>query len=257
MDFDSWTNRIVDVERRRRLTLGYFVGVVATSCVGAALAFATPPEIVEEEEPNILDVALVEEPEPEIEAEPEPEPEPEPAAPEPPLQAPVVPEIETPEEIPDAAPVEAEPTAAPDEGGDPFAQGGAVRGPARTPREAVVAEAPVPVPVPIKPSLKPKSGPIRMSAETEPPRELGVASGVGAYPASAKAAGIEGTVVVRFVIDSSGQPSQVKSLRGPVELRPACEARVNGTKYSPAKDRATGQAVSVFHHKRCVFRIKT
>jgi TonB family protein len=168
---------------------------------------------------------------------------------------PVVPEIETPDEIPDDAPQEAEPAEDNDEGGDPFAQAGAVRGPAPTPRKAVVAEAPAPAPV--KPKPRPKSGPIRMSAKTEPPRELGVASGVGAYPASAKAAGIEGTVVVRFVIDKAGQPSQVKALRGPAELRPACEARVKGTKYSPAKDKATGQAVSVFHHKRCVFRIKT
>jgi TonB family protein len=96
-----------------------------------------------------------------------------------------------------------------------------------------------------------------MSAKTAPPQELGVASGFDAYPAAAKAAGIEGTVVVSFVINEQGLPTQVKAQRGPPELRPACEARVKATKYSPATDKESGKSVAVFHHKRCVYRIKT
>jgi protein TonB len=84
-----------------------------------------------------------------------------------------------------------------------------------------------------------------------------VASGFDAYPASAKAAGIEGTVVVRFVINEQGMPTQVQAQRGPPELRPACEARVKATKYSPATDKESGKSVAVYHHKRCVYRIKT
>ena len=48
------------------------------------------------------------------------------------------------------------------------------------------------------------------------------------YPEAAKKAGIEGTVVVKFVIDKTGRVSETKVMKGPEELSKAAEAVIKG-----------------------------
>jgi len=54
------------------------------------------------------------------------------------------------------------------------------------------------------------------------------------YPPEAKAAGIQGTVVVELTVDTYGIPYSAKALTGPVELRPTAEAYALKWKFSPA-----------------------
>jgi len=253
MDFDAWTNRTIDKERRKRLMIGYTFGLLATGAFVTALAVTSEAqEFVEEEEDNILDVQLAEEPEMEPEPEPEPEPEtpqdPEPAPQTPQPQQPMLPQMVAPDEIPDSAPEEKDP--APDNpyaSTDPSAYGVGQRGTA-APRvvKKVVKAAPAP-----KPVVKKPSGPVRITANTVPPKRLSGAAAV--YPESARAAGIQGAVFVRFVVDINGNSTQVRAIRGPEALRASCVAGVKSTKWTPAKDKTTGKVIAVHKIKKCDF----
>ena len=48
------------------------------------------------------------------------------------------------------------------------------------------------------------------------------------YPKEAQKAGIEGTVIVKFVINKTGQVSETKVLKGPEELVKAAQTVVRG-----------------------------
>ena len=48
------------------------------------------------------------------------------------------------------------------------------------------------------------------------------------YPEAAQQAGIEGTVIVKFIIDKRGQVSEAKVLKGPEALSKAAETVVRG-----------------------------
>ncbi len=257
MDLQTWTSRSVDRQRQKRMLIGYVVGTCVVGSLFTALALAKKPPPVEEPEEDILDVALVDEPEPEpeVELEPEPEPEPEPqdTPPVPQPRGPILPEITTPVEIPDEAPTEETPPDNPYASADPYAYGAGQRGGTAPRAKKVIVAAPVekPAPAPVK---KPR-GPVRVTADTVPPKQIG---GSGAsYPASAKAAGIQGTVIVKYVVDTAGNTTNIRSVRGPEALRPACEASVRSLKFTPAKSKSSGQVVSVHKIKKCTFRLKT
>ena len=253
MDLQTWTSRTVDRQRQKRLVIGYIAGSCVVGSLFTALALAKKPPVAEAVEDNILDVALAEEPEPdepEPEAQVEPEPEPQNTPPQPQARGPVLPEIATPEEIPDDAPAEATPSDNPYASSDPYAFGAGQRGAAgRGPVKVVVAQEPAP-----KAARKP-GGPVRVTADTVPPEQI--AGNGAAYPASAKAAGIEGTVIVKYVVDTSGNPTNIESVRGPEALRSACEDSVRSLKFTPAKSKTTGEIVSVHKIKKCTFRLKT
>ncbi len=255
MDFDNWTNRSADKERQKRLLIGYSFGILAVGGFLTALSMTSQAKPVIEEPENILDVTLAEEPEIEPEPEPEPEPEmeePEPAEPQPKPRGPILPELTTPVDIPDDAPEEAEPNPNnPYASADPYKFGAGQRGTAPRNTKKVVEAAPAPV----APVVKKPTGPVRVTADTIAPVPL--VAPATEYPASAKAAGIEGTVIVKFVVDTSGNPTQVQAVRGPEGLKAACENKVKGSKFTPAKMKSTGQAVSVHRVQRCVFRLKT
>src|SRR4029079_8310448 len=51
------------------------------------------------------------------------------------------------------------------------------------------------------------------------------------YPAEAKKAGIEGDVVLDVLITAAGDVTEVKAVKGPVELREAASAAVRQWKY--------------------------
>jgi periplasmic protein TonB len=251
MDFDNWTNRTADKERQKRLMVGYSFGILAVGGFLTALSMTSQAKPVIEEPENILDVALAEEPEPEPEPEPEvEEPEPETAEPQPKPQGPVLPELTTPVDIPDDAPEEKEPDPSnPYASADPYKFGAGQRGTGPKTAKKVVEAAPAAPPPPKN------SGPVRVTADTIAPVPL--IAPATEYPASAKAAGIEGTVIVKFVVDVSGNPTQVQAVRGPEGLQAACEDKVKGSKFTPAQSKSTGQAVAVHRVQRCVFRLKT
>src|SRR5688500_3715992 len=188
MDFKSWQTSAADPLRRKRLLAGYTVGAIAVAGFATFITLTASGVVDAPEEEEVVDVAFAEEPE--AEAEPEPEPEPEPA---PQVQAPGprMPSIETPVEVPDAAPKEAEPSTDTGAGGDPYARAG---GGGSGPPVAKPAE-PVAPPPPPPPKAKP-TGPIRVTENVTPPVSL--SQPAPAYPAAAKAAGIEGTVIVKY-----------------------------------------------------------
>jgi len=247
MDFDAWTNRASDRQRARRLLFGYAIGLSTLFGFGTALALSSHGHQVEEEEEDVQNVLLATEPEP----EPEPEavePEPvhvDPAPPQP--RGPVVPTLTVPDEIPSDAPSEATPTADfnPYASGDPYQY--ATQGRAFN-RAPVVVKAASPAPAAVLPS-----GPARVTADTTPPQKLSGAAFT--YPAAAKAAGIEGKVVVKFVVTEDGSVTDIQVVKGPEGLRDAVIAMVKTYKYSPAM--RGGQAVSVIQTKVFTFKLTT
>jgi protein TonB len=257
MDLDAWQEQPKDSQRFKRMALGWGLGAVVILSTGAVLATSARAEFEPPPEEAILDVQLVdriepEEPEPEPEAHPEPTPEPEPSVPRPP--SPAMPKLVVPTEIPSQAPGEAEPKADTNPYGaafDPYQY--AAIGPRSAP--GVTAPKEVASTKPAAPAPRAPSGPVRVSAETNPPVEI--QRGVTAYPAAAKAAGVEGVVVVKFVVSVSGEPTDIQAVSGPEELREACEAKVRGSKYQPATSKASGLAVAVIKNTRCVFQLKT
>jgi protein TonB len=85
------------------------------------------------------------------------------------------------------------------------------------------------------------SGPVRVSS--------GVSSGMlltviqPAYPAIAKAAGIQGTVVVEAVISKTGRINSARAVSGPDMLKKAAVDAVSAARYRPFE--LNGQPVEV------------
>ncbi len=243
MEFGSWTTESNDALRRRRLAIGYGVGIAAFAAIALGISL-TAAKVTEESEEEVLEVKLATEPAPE--PEPEPQPEPEPVVPTPRPAGPRVPKLAPPTEVPEDKPQETTPTETADEGaGDPYASGTQGGGPARA---AVVA--PV-TPAPPKPPPKPR-GPIRVSENVTPPQ---CSIPTPSYPSSAKAAGIEGTVIVKYVVSESGAVSNVNVVRGPPQLHAAAMSAFQGVRCRPAS--LDGAPVSVFRIARFPFRIRT
>lgn len=248
MDFDVWTNRSADRQRARRLLVGYVIGVVSLGGFGTALALTSRQREEASEEPdNVQNVLLATEPEPEPEPEPETEPAPRDLAPAPIQRGPVMPTLTIPTEIPTDAPAETTPTADfnPYASGDPYQY--ATQGRVAAAAPAVVkAASPAPSnPIP--------SGPSRVTADTTPPQKLG--GGAIIYPAAARAAGIEGKVIVKFVVTEDGSVTQVQVVKGPEALRDAAVEWIKTFRYSPAV--RDGKPVSVIQTKVCNFKLTT
>jgi periplasmic protein TonB len=240
MDFDTWTPSKLDPLRVKRLVLGYVVGAIAVVLTGALIFLSSPNASAKEDE------------EPEIEAqlakEPEPEPEPEPPPPEPVEKPKPKPKIQIPVEIPKEAPKEAEPVQQQKDEPDPFEEKPA---PVETAKPAVV-EAPK-APPPKVVVDKPK-GPTRVLEDDTPPEPISQTK--PEYPSSAKAAGIEGVVVVKYVVSETGAVIDAKVIKGPPELTAVCLAAVKTWRFTPAKD-VTGKVKAVTRIARFPFKLKT
>jgi protein TonB len=241
MDFGAWTTEGRDLERRKRLAIGYGIGSVFVAGV-VVFAALTAAGVVAEAEEEILDVKLATEPEP----EPEPEPPPEPEAPKPQVRA--LPKLAVPTEVPDDKPSEADPGASTDDGRDPYAEGNVTNTPA--PVKQVVA--PPPPPPPPKPKPVPR-GPLRVTENMTGGKPISRAE--PSYPPEAKAAGIEGTVLVKIVISERGQVTDATVVRGPPELTGAALAAVKSWRFEPYI--LEGRPVAVTKIQPIRFRIKT
>ncbi len=247
MDFEAWTHKGTDRVRQKRLLAGYGVGLAGVGTLTLLLSLSATGVAEEPPEEEVREVMLASEPEPEPEPEPEVTPEPQPEQPRP--AGPVLPKLRPPTELSDEKPKEADvkPEDNPYASGDPY-QFGSGSGGTAPPTKVVEVAPPPPKPAPAAPK-----GPIRVTEGTTPPEPL--EQPTPEYPSSAKAAGIQGTVVVKFVVTEAGLPTQIKSVKGPEELRPACEAAVRASKFKPAI--REGQPVSVFRFKPCVFKLRT
>jgi len=249
MDLNVWTDSDVDRTRIKRLGVGYVVGVALVA--GLFVLFtSSAATAAREEEEEILDVELAQSPE-EEELEPEDEePEPEAIAPKAKPKS-----LAAPTAIPDDKPAEVDATAEDlgEKGEDPYAASS--QADEEEAREAV-ASAPPPPPPPkpkvVKQAPKPKK-PKRLTKDMTPPKAL--AQSQPGYPASAKADGIEGTVIVKYVITATGAVTGVKAVRGPSALRGVCVSAVRQWRFEPAV--LDGRPVSIRRTARFAFRIRT
>jgi protein TonB len=238
MDFGSWTDRRLDTLRLRRLVVGWVVGAISV-VVGMSFIILTSKGVAAEEEADDgpIEVQLAKEPEPEP-PPPPPPPEAAKAAPKPHLATPTtisdekLQEKEPAKDLQQDEKMEEEPKAAP----------------------AVVSAAPVAPPPPVVREKPQPKKPIRLTEDMPKPVQL-VGSGVQPeWDPQAKAAGIEGVVIIRYVIGEDGSVRDVKALKGPPELQPACIAIVKTYRFSPII--VDGAPVAVVRMARFSFRIR-
>jgi protein TonB len=237
MNFETWTVRRYDAARARRLVVGWIVGAIG---VAASLAFiifsSTGAVAAEEEEEGPIEVQLAKE------AEPPPPPPPAPELEKPKPQAPR-PRVASPLVVPDDKPAEKEPTPQQLLPEEPIEE---------APAPAVVSAAPPPPPPPpVKEKPAPRK-PLRLTEDMPKPEQLAMKT--PEYPAAAKTAGIEGVVIVKYVIAEDGSVRDVKALKGPPELQQACVDAVKQWRFRPIL--VDGSAVAVVRVARFPFHIR-
>ncbi len=140
-------------------------------------------------------------------------------------------------------------------GEDPYQKGGGDGTTGQKARQKAVVEAPVapaPPPAPVLPKVK---KPVPVSEGMTPPEPV-VKLVKPEYPADAKAAGLEGTVVVRYVVDEQGEVTEVRAMKGPTELYAVCVAAVKAMRFKPALD-ADGKPVMVVRYMKFPFKLRT
>ena len=247
--FESWTFSAADKVRRNRLIFGYVIGAssVASGIAFVVLTSSANVAAQEEEEAKIVEVQLAK--------EPEPEPEPEPPPPE--LKqshasnpGPRLPKLETPTAITNDKVEEKDAKPATGGTGDPYEKGGG-DGSGGAQKAVVEPVAPPPPPPPAPKVNKPRP----LSETDTPPEPVGTLANPD-YPADAKAAGIEGSVLVRFVITETGEVKDVKAVKGPPELFAECVAKVKTWRFKPGHD-AQGNPISLVKYKSFHFKIRT
>ena len=226
MAFENWSQSTRDVSRIKRLVISSSVGAVGVvgSLTYLVLTSQAAAQVMEEEA-KIVEVQLEKEPEPPAEPEaPPPPPEPQPKKQNP------GPRLETPTTISDEKLQEKD--AKPADDTDPFEQ--APGDGSTDAQKAVVEPVVAPPPPPPPPKIeKPKPRPV---GENDTPPELIGEAVVPEMPAEAKLAGIEGTVVVKYVVTETGAVSDVRVLKGPPELHAVCIAAVKAMRFKPGRD---------------------
>lgn len=241
---------------------GYGALVVAAILLGGA----APGAPVEEE--KALEVVFAP-PEPEPELPPAPEPEPVPEA-EPPPAAPMVSapkhlkrkppdptvkpkELKAPTEISEKKPEEkdakdfAVAAAAPGEGDASGREGGI-----GIPGTQVASLEPDAKPV--APRAVRRKAPVQLPESAKPPQLL-PSSGAPAFPAEMKAAGKEGLVILKVVVQEDGRITQWKVLKGDEPFVSAAVAWVKNTRWQPAIA-ADGEKLPVFKILQIPFRLR-
>ena len=191
------------------------------------LAEAEPPE-EPQEEPYVIHQVKFEPPPPEPEPEPPPPPEEEPPPPEP--DAVKIP-------IPDPEPEEPEPPPAHEEVVEFVEETEPLEDPVELPTLEVEVEIPAGPP-------PPPSGPIRVGGDVKPP--VKVSGDHPEYTESARAARLEGVVIVEAVIDKQGRVTATKVLKDmPMGLAANAERAVRAWKFKPAT--LNGKPVTVYY----------
>ncbi|WP_437720672.1 energy transducer TonB [Sorangium sp. So ce861] len=256
MYLETWNAGEADPDRAKRLAIGYAAGLLlfaGIALLAARLSGAIQPPPPEEE---VVDVKLATR----VPEAPPPAPEPAPAPPPPPAEAPAPrpaaprrPALVAPTAVPTEAPAEADPSEAKasDEGtyDEPGGAPGGVPGgvPGGTGTAAVTAAPPPPPPPPPPPQPK---GPIHLPENGTPP--VALSNPQPSVPEAALSAGIEATVVVRFVVTETGEVTNVTIVRGHPLFNDTVLATVKAWRYKPAI--AEGRPVSVW--RTVPFRFK-
>ncbi len=215
MDLATWERHDFDKVRVRRLAAGYVLGAVLLAGVLGAVAM-TAAKAYGLSEDTIVEAALVTSPKEEPVVEVKEEP--------------AKPQQQKPRPL---APLD-EPTK------DTNTQ-------SENPlRRGMMAEAKVA-------AKKTTQEPIRVTEEVTPPKAISMQA--PSYPAEAKAAGVEGLVVIQYVVTESGEVRDVQVVRGPPELVAVCVSAVKSWRFTPAMKE--GLPVAVHRIARFPFRIKT
>jgi protein TonB len=94
---------------------------------------------------------------------------------------------------------------------------------------------------------------VRITEDITPPEPISLPP--PAYPAAAKAANIEGTVIVKYVVNEDGTTGGVQAVKGPPELFDAAMSAVRAWRYKPAL--SEGRPVAVQKIAKLPFRIRT
>jgi protein TonB len=246
MQLDAWTSskNPADAARRKRLTIGYAVGAVT---VGAALSFITYSahgQVFEQEE--TIDVSLAEAPV--IPDEPEPEPEPEPVKVQPKKRKPGKLSMATPKGVPDGVPDEADPGGNPYDGDldDAFDGEGGGGAPPPVKKPVVVQKKAAPVA---------PAAPVFVSEKEHSTAPTPISQPRPGYPPDAKAEGVEGTVVVQFLVTAQGTVSDVRVVSGDSRLSGAVVEAVKRWRFQPGTFQ--GRPVPMWRSASFPFRLKT
>jgi protein TonB len=238
MDLATWTTHRVDRIRLRRLFVGSLVGAITVTALFAFVIFSSTGAAAQvEEDDGPIEVQLARE------VEPEP-----PAPPPPPVDKPKVaapkPRIASPLAVPEDKPEEKEPTPA---------QTMEVEEEDETAAAPAIATtvAPPPPPPPPKPKVVVRK-PVRLTEDM--PKPVQTLMKTPEYPSSAKLAGIEGVVIVKYVVGEDGSVRDAKVLKGPPELTEACLAAVRTWRFQPMV--VDGAPIAFVKIARFPFRIR-
>ena len=245
MQLDAWTTtgNASDAARRKRLTIGYAIGAVTVATGLSFITFSAHGQAFEQEE--TIDVSLAEAPV--IADEPEPEPEPEPVKVQPKKKKNRNKKLSmaTPKDVPDGTPDEADPGGNPYEGDldDVFdGEGGTGAAEMKKPKVVQNKVAPPAPPAPRLVSEREHSTPPRALAQPRP-----------SYPTEAKAEGIEGTVVVQFLVKPDGSVGEVRVVRGDPKLASVVVAAVKRWRFEPGQ--YEGRPVAMWQTASFPFRL--
>ena len=151
------------------------------------------------------------------------------------MAAPQIQELIAPKEVPKEKPPESDTKVVAQGTGDGTGIPGAAYG-----SGPAAPEPPPPPPPPPKPK---KAEAINLPEEAEPPVPNPGNAAPG-YPEAARAAGIEGRVILKIVISESGEVTSVTVMRGDPLLAQAAVEVVKGWKFSPAT--LEGKPIAVF-----------
>ncbi|WP_437730319.1 energy transducer TonB [Sorangium sp. So ce1335] len=256
MHLETWNAGEADPDRAKRLAIGYAAGLLlfaGIALTAARLSGAIQPPPPEEEVVDVKLAARIPEAPPPAPAPPPPAAEA--PAPRPAAAAPRRPALVAPTAVPTEAPPEADPgeaKASEDEtygepGGAPGGVPGGVPGGAGTAVEATPAPPPPPPPPPPQPK-----GPIHLPENATPP--VALSNALPPIPEAARSAGIEATVVVRFVVTETGEVTNVTIVRGHPLFNDAVLGTVKTWRYRPAIHE--GRPVSTFKTVRIPFKAK-
>jgi len=249
MDLATWERHDFDKVRVRRLAAGYVLGAVLLAGVLGAVAM-TAAKAYGLSEDTIVEAALVTSPK----EEPVVEVKEEPAKPQQQTPRPLAPLVE-PTKVTNTL-IEKEPAPRTDNpygAEDPYALLEAAKAQTTETERPKVQEALRVVEKPKVAAKKTTQEPIRVTEEVTPPKAISMQA--PSYPAEAKAAGVEGLVVIQYVVTESGEVRDVQVVRGPPELVAVCVSAVKSWRFTPAMKE--GLPVAVHRIARFPFRIKT